>query len=1051
MRKLPGVLLFALVLVWCSSALAGTQEDLEFARGLFARKWYDWATEVAEDLIDSSRTSTEIRGWAAELQVAILNQQGKETGDETYRQKAEALTAKYQRMFPDHPAWGAAAVFALLQRRLDSAQDLAKKAEVEPNKEKRAQLTADAVKIFEEVSSRWEDMIKKFRLEVAAYPAEHKWAQWASNVTPQVQNELLDKVWKRNLAEYLYSTSFLYYAKVVPKEKKDEIVQKGLKKFKRFIDGEPEFDGDVDPPPAEEKAPWDAEPRTTFGMLIYLAEIGIGQCYVEVGQYEEAVGHFDYMVQAELPYGSEDSEQDIRRIVDIRLQAFYLEGYAYNLAKKHEDAVRILQEMFAQSGEQVAPDRPKMVEYWEKEKKPELAFMPNVRENVYGKLAAFQLAKALTALGRFSEGIEEAYKIFVIEQATRKGGQVSPFEVEAAKTMAELSKEVSTVKFPVGAAYAVARGFHYQEQWSDAIAAYKKVYGAPGSPDEQREYAPKALFELGKLLYTNERYLEAGIALAEVCERFQDFPQINQAATLLKQAYRKVRELAKQSGKLTKFEEDAFEEAKKIAQKAVPASLGPIKDQFTQAAEYAKEGNYTLAAETYEDIPKNYKEASTGGEMVMKAVPFYAYARAQLGYCSYMLYLRSVKTDPKEALEMLKKTTKILEEALNEAAEAEDVRAEVTARYYLAKTLTEDLWKDDEAKDNAKKTLEYLAPFKEKFKAHKTAVSYMPDVLATMALAQYKLQNYDKMHTAFQELEKKHATSPILERTSFVLYELMRKQGDTMGAASQELAAPYYEKAAYYVYAWYEASGDKLKAESYLWAGSALHDTGAYDKATEVLEKYFGTLPPADKRSEKQNDQATTAKILLAQARFGMGDYEAAAGLFDLLRRALYCPRCKYEKVVSPEDFDKAPDPCPKCNREGFNLEKKHDAVLAIQEGAAKSYLAIYEEKGMKDMIALNKAQDIYQRIFKRLEGAAKEELRQKYWEVGYTILKIYYYKRDFDRVVGEIKNLILLSSDQANPDNPSEEDWKRVIPVQPWRNKIKELYEKSLKASSGK
>ncbi len=1090
MKGFSSLLAVVLVLLCSTTALAGTQEDLEFARKMFDRKWYDWAMETAKDLVEDSRTSQFVRGWAAELEVAILNERAKfeEDGD-ALRQKAEALTAKYQRMFPDHEAWGAAAVFALLQRRLETAQDLAKKAEVEPNKDKCAQLTGQAVKIFEEVGSKWEELIKKFRLEVAHYPPEHKWGQWARDKTPKEQNKLLDKVWKRNLAEYLYASSFIFYAKVVSKEKKSEIIQKGLKKFMRFIDGDAEHPGDCDPMPAipkdERPASWDPEPRMTFIMLIYLAEIGVGQCHIELGQYEKAIEHFDYMVQAELPRNHEGRLEattpegkekeingrmaDIKRIVDIRLQAYYLEGFAYNLAKKHEDAERILTELLNQSGKEVQPNRPLVKKFWEYFKHPEMAFMPNVREKFYGKLASLELAKALTAQGRYSEGIDECYKVFAIEQASRTGGQVSPFEVNAAKTMAELSKQVSTVKFPIGAAFAVARGFQYQEQWDDAIIAFKKVYGSPGSPDEIREYAPKALFELGKMLYSNGRYLEAAIALAEVCEQFQDFAQIGQAANLMKQAFRKVQENAEASGKAGKAEGDWVEYSKKLYKDTLPATLEPIKDMMRQALAYAGKGNFKLAAETYDDVPKTFQDTATGGETVTKPNPYYAAARAQLGYCTYRLHDKHVKTNPEEALKVLKKAAEILEDALNIAAAEENKNAEITALYYLAKCYTTDLWKDKEAKEKAKKALEYMAPFKGKHKDNKNAQKYLPDVLATMARAHYKLSNYGKMHSAFQELEKrfnatrdakeKERTGSILKDTAITLHEMMKKQGDKMATAVPDIAAQHYEEAAYYVYAWFKASGDNLKPQDLLWAGGALCDCNAFDKAAEVLKKYFDKLP-REGRTRKQKQQATHAKILLAQARYGMGDYEGAAGLFDILRRTVGCENrnkpgeeCDYEKVIPSEDFDKPMGTCPDCKKrrnQDVKLVKVHDSDLRIQEGAAKSYLAIYEKAGKKDMVALNKSQDVYQRILKRLEGHTKEELRYKYWEIAYTILKIYYYKREFRQIVGQLKTLILLSSDQSNPDNPTDDDWKRAVPLQPWRDKIRELFELALKAGKG-
>jgi hypothetical protein len=270
-----------------------------------------------------------------------------------------------------------------------------------------------------------------------------------------------------------------------------------------------------------------------------------------------------------------------------------------------------------------------------------------------------------------------------------------------------------------------------------------------------------------------------------------------------------------------------------------------------------------------------------------------------------------------------------------------------------------------------------------------------------------------------------------------------------------DMAADRYEMASYYVYAWFKASGNDIRTQDLLWAGRALCDTKAFDKATEVLDKYFTKLPPRDKRNKKQKQQATQAKILLAQARYGKGDFAGAAGLFDILRRTVGCPSedCDYEKVIPAEDFDKPIGTCPKCKKKmkkDIKLVKVHDSDLQIQEGAAKSYMAIYEKAGKKDMAALNKAQDVYQRIFKRLEGATVEELRYKYWEIGYTILKIYYYKREFKQITGQLKTLLLLARDGANPDNPTEEDWKSAVPLQPWRDKIREIFEKALKAGKG-
>lgn len=1067
MKRILSATIVCVALLYSATAFAGTEEDLRFIEALSARKWYDWALEVAEDIVDSSRTNRSIRSRAAEMQCLILEAQARETNDESLRQRALALRTKYTRMFSDQPEWGGfGRRFADLQRELQNAQDLGNAAEIEVNPQRRTELVAKAVKIFEDLASKWETLIKELREEVAKRPPEEKWRQLRKGLSAKEWDDFLQMVWFRDYGEYLYAMSFVYYAKVVSKEKKAQIIARGLKKFDRFMNGEPEHDKDYDPPCKGQEGHQEPNPRTFFEMLTYMAEIGMGQCYLELGNHARAIDSFDYMVKSELPYGSEARKDDLEKIVDIRLQAFYYEGLAYNLSNKSGDAEMILREMLAQSGREIQPGRGKVIDrdpetgeryspplsikgYWEKKKQPQVAFMPNVRKHPYGKMAAFQLAKALTAQGRYSEGIEEAYKIFAIEQASRKGGQVSPFEVTAATTIADLAKQVSDMKFAIGPAFALAKGYYYKQQWDEAIYAFKKVYASPGTREAVREYAPKALFELGKLLYGEERHDEAAIAFAEICTQFRDFVQVGQAAKLLQQSASKARQAARKSGKFGKFDEELYKKYHRVSQEAVPRGIASLEEMLKLGGELSAEGSYELAAEKYAEIPKTYTERLSDGTKAVNAVPFYAQARGHVGYCHYRLFERKKKSNPKEAMEHLEEAISILEDALDEAAQAEDVATEVFARYYLGKCLTEDVWKGKDAEDKAKKTLTHTAPFKDKFErqkqAKKYAAKYAAKVLAIRARAYYKLTSYLKMHAEFLELEKKHKKSPDLAAAGFEFYGLMREKGDILAKEDIKLAERYYEKAAHYIYAWFKASEGKLSADSLLWAGGALSDTKSHKHAVEVLDKFFGKLSEPDKRTKKQKQDALTAKVLLGESRFGMEDYKGAAALFDILRRVVACETCGYQKILKPEDFDKIPEPCPNCKNEKIRLKKTYDAVLPIQEGAAKSHMAVFIQSGKKDFQALNKAQDVYQRILKRLEPTG--ELQKKYYEVLYKVVLCWYYKRDFSRIVGDLKTMILLSGPNVvDPENPSEEDWKNTIPVQPWRDKVRGLFEASLK-----
>ena len=1067
MKKLLMVAVAAVILLCGTVVFAGTEEDLRFAEEMFKRKWYDWAMEVAADLVETASTPFMVKGWAAELHCTILDTMSRATGDDSHRQKAENLRKVYKKRFPNHPAWGGVgARFAELQRDLQKGQDLANKAETEMDKAKRAALMEEAVKVFEELDGKWQTLVSDLRKEVAKYLPEEEWWKLGKELPPKEWERFLDKVWQRDLGEYLYSTMFIFYAKIVPADKKSDILQRGLKKFNRFIDGDKENDSDADPPAKGQSGPQEPSSRTSFNMLLYKAEIGKGQCHLELGNYDEAAQSFDWMIQAELPDGLEKSEIDIARIIDIRLEAYFLEAFTYNKAKKYQDAVRILTDpevgMFSQSGKPVQPYRPEMAKYWQEQGRPEVANMPNIRENRFGKLASFQLAKALTALGKYNESIDEVYKIFVIEQETRKGGQVSPFEVEAAKTMADLSKQIKEVKFPIGAAFAVAQGFYYQQQWEEAIYAYKKVYGSPGSEKEIRRYAPKALFELAKLLYDEERYWEAAVAFGEICLRFQDFVQISQAAGMLRASARKAVQQAKDAGKHSKFDDDLYKWANETAQKAVPASLEKWKEELRRAGDLVKSKDFQRAAEAYEFIPKTYKDKNTKGETVDKPIPFYPDAQAQAGYCHYNLYLKyknPKRADAKKAKEHFDKAIGLLTNAIKEAAEVERLSGEITGRFYLAKCYVEDMWKaGEEAKKMAREALKLLAPFKDKYAKNEQAKKYQPEVHTTTSLAYYRLEDYDSMHKAFIELEKKFPNSQTLRVTGYTLFDLMKNQGKAMEKiGGKDVALPYYEKAGYYIYAWYKASKDTLKPEHLIWAGIQLHEGRNFKEASEVLTEYLRNLPPQAERNEEQENNATAAKVYLAEARYGMGDYKDAARLFDLLRHVVVCTKgtqrkplkgCGHMERLDPKDFDKAPKECSKC-REG-RMEKAHDHNLQIQEGAAKSYLAAYEGD-KKYMEGLNKAQDIYQRIYNRLMKTAHtldEEGKYKYFEVLYTILRIWYYKRDFKRIVGDIKNFILAGG--GDPENPTEEDWKREFPIQPWRTKIKETFEAAKKAGGG-
>ncbi len=1053
MKKYATAAISVIVLMVASQAHAGTEEDLRFAEGLFKRKWYDWAEEVAVKLVESHDTPFMTKGFAAELHCTILDTRARATGDESYRKKADELRKKYKKMFPSGTPWDPSTVgrFAELQRHLRKAEELANKAELEPDREKREALMKEARKGFEELDERWCGLVSDVRKEVAKYPPEEEWWKLNKDLSKKEWERFLDKVWQRDLGEYLYAAMFVSWAKVAPEEKKKEILHRGLRKFNRFTDGDKEHENDYDFPAKGQKKPQEPSSRTSFNMLLFKAEIGKGRCYLGLGKYEQAAQSFDWMTQAELPDGLEKSEEDIARIIDIRLEAYFLEAFTYNQAENYGDAVKILTDpavgMFSQSGRPVQPERPAMMAFWKQKKRPEVAQMPNIRENRFGKLACCELAKAYTGLGRHAEGFDAVFGLFQSEQKARSGGPVTPFEVEAAKTMAKLSGQVKGVTFTVDRAFAIGEGFCYMKRWDDAIYAYKQAYGAPGSPKQIEEYGPRILFELGKLLYDTERYWEAAIAFGEICQRFPDFIKIGQAAGMLRASARKAVEQSGKQGDRGWLNKQLYEWANKVAISPGLDWSDCQKEELRRAGDLVKDRKFEKAAEAYEGIPGYYTDKNAKGEEVKKPIPFYPDAQAQAGYCHYNVYLKNQKVSFRKARVHFDRAVKLLENALKVAEEMERLSGGITARFYLAKCLTEDMWEEKDVNKMAKRALELLEPFDKDYAKNMSAKCYLPEVLATRALAHFRLQDYDKMHTTFKELEKKFPKSQTLRVTAYKFYELMKNLGKEMEKlGGKEVAKPYFEKAGDYLGVLYTASKDDFKPKDLLPTGKDLCDAEKYREASEMLTEYLRDLPKPEDRTEEQKNNATTAKILLAEARYGMGEYKEAAKLFDKLRHTTACTKCGYESTLKPEDYDKPLKKCPKCG--AGKMYKLNEGNLQILEGAGKSYLKLYETDN-KNRKALDKAQDIYMRMYTKFVKAApplNEKEKAKLYEVLYTILKIWYYRGDYRRIVGDIKNIFVIVGG-GDPDSPTEKDWEREFPIQPWRDRIREIYEKARQA----
>ena len=1009
MKRLACLAVLIPVFAITGIAYAGNSEDLRFADGMFRRKWFDWASETACELAEDHSNEIYIRKQAAILHIEIIRTLAAATGEASYEKTASELERKYAR----DPGVSEVLSVELLKLKLDQACALATAFEQETDHEKREELQTKANGLFKELDGEFEVFIKGAREAVAQYPPQMQWGRMLQ-ANPESREKLLNAVWARDYAEYLHASIFIYYGKVAPEVQRIETVKRGLKKFMRFIDGEQESDEDFDLPAKGQDGPQEPEPRMVFRMLENRAWLGMGRCYFELGQFEKAIEYFDYMVQAEIPEGSEKSPEDIAMTVDIRLQAFYLEGLAYNKWDKPVHAEKLLREMFDQSGKEIQPDRPEIHAYWKNENSGKTAFMPEVRETPVGKLAVLELGKALASQKRIGEASDEVLALFRMEWNAKAR---NPFEIEAAKLLAEIWKKAQNDDMSVGLRFAVAKGFLYKGQLDDAIYNFKKVYAYAGVQKGSDKFRSEALYELGQLLYLRERYLEAAIAFAELCESYPKYHRYGKTVMYLRQSLDKFRS----SGEETRV----FEES-------LPSEIGSDNAvlEFQKASDLLQKGEFREAGEIYGSIPEMHFEVSQAGEKLEKSNPFHAYAKSMEGYCYYMLFKANEK-EPK-AFEDLKKAVEILGEALKKSSEAEDAKAEAAARYYLAKSMSQEAWLVEDKAPFAG-IVKILAAFEGSLKESAGSGKYAPGVLAMMAEAQYRLGKHAKARASIKKMTEKHLDSGELKQVCARLCELTMKDGDEAGEKKTS-SVDFCKEAEFYLNAYYKAAGSDIAPGELLWVGCALFEVRSFERAYEVLEQFLAALSSLNKRTEEEMAQANQAKIIMAECLYETEKYREAAGLFDVLRRTVYCPKCGFEKVLLLKEFDKAPGKCLQCKRKENRLVKRNKNNLTVHEGAARSYFAVYEKLGMNDMVALSRAQDIYQRMLGKLRQGKNQEM---YWNAAYHILKIYWYKRDFARVVGEVKNILLFS----------EGDWEKAIPVQPWRDMIKKLYEASLKA----
>ncbi|MDF1667697.1 MAG: hypothetical protein P1V97_38525, partial [Planctomycetota bacterium] len=497
--------------------------------------------------------------------------------------------------------------------------------------------------------------------------------------------------------------------------------------------------------------------------------------------------------------------------------------------------------------------------------------IPGNLNYVEGLLARFELTEYLASAGRVTEALEELDPILKRPEAVRIANlSKEALRDEARKALASISDAAGGAIFSPELQFQAGLGYQIRGDDEAAIVGYKGVLTSAVTQEERAKWVPKACQEMARLLYHQERYLEAALAF---CILANEFPTHPEAPMALKKAKKALSKAIKSHG-----EDDAMGPIHDV-QKKIERTLLNRGDSDTKinillkrAAKLEAKRKYLEAAREYLSVP----EFVTKTEKKTTPCQHYAIALARAGYC----YSRDSQSNnspqsPLRALELLKQARQV-------ALSRDDKRAAAAASYYLGDLAN--------FKKDFKKALQYLAFLDNTPKAASFRIlARAQQVTAHMALGQFA-----KAEACYNDVSASRSPSVavIALKLADGFAQTAREESLKKNPVKAELQRSRM-KAADYASDWISRS-KKLSRSSLLWAASLIMDGQRYEKAVSVYERLFKEFPRPKingkllgKKAQEESalhDQYDLARMNLARAFLIVGKATEAANLFTELK-----------------------------------------------------------------------------------------------------------------------------------------------------------------------
>jgi tetratricopeptide (TPR) repeat protein len=804
----------------------GPQGDAELMRRTLQFVSAGLARRLAPGL--AGRATGEEKAELEFIAADSLKVMAQQSNDPNMLKEYEDALKALQQKYPNHSRASMAGLDTFNAAK-DRALTLISRAKEETDAAKAAQLMQEGRRLFADNLEPLKKTIAEMTKAVDAFIEKEASGEALSE---EQQEQKQETEFQRDLAEFLLADAYASYASTFPEGDagRAENYRKALEGYEHQINM-----------------------RGTFPHLLNFAYVGRVDVQIELGQLDDAIANARDLTAIEPPDPSAPKEL-LDHIKDICIRGYY--GWVRALVKagKFQEAVQ------AAAG----IDEARYAQGW--------------RDHPMGILLQFERAKAQAGAGQGAAGAAELWS--VIQQAMQvpdsekiPGLGMSRIGAGACRALSELSDVSGGEIYPPAMQYHVGIGYFLRQRSDLAIAGFKGVLVSARTPAERREWVPKAVKQIGNLLFEQNRFLEAALAYETVMTEFPDHPDASDAVKFALSAARRA---------IDQFGENPTNKQTPICALYNRIESGAAQNDPEQLAKVAmrtagelhERGQWAEAADNYLKVPAEIP-LEGGGK---RAVTIYPNAVANAGYCYFQLYKASKNQ------EHLGKAREQLTRAVQLARAANDVEAQSLAAFYLGELECE--------LDRPTQSLEALAAFDRELAS---ATRYMVRARYVQAQAYFKLNQPDAVAKAEEAFDKISSRTDDQYYARFAYY--LARQLRTLASAKLKEAGDHLEearelrrKSARYGKAFFDGSNkDTLRDAHYFWVGSVLFDGGLYADAVavyrEALTKFQRPTLDGTEDVTKLFGEFDTAELNLAYAMVLAGQaregYDALARVRD--------------------------------------------------------------------------------------------------------------------------------------------------------------------------